>query len=117
MDALESVSVGMKVIDAEGRELGKVEFVRAPDPKAAALEERVVTAGETLINLGIGSVVGAEPKVPPEMALRLFRQGYIKIDGRGFWAADYYAAGDAISRVEGRTVHLSLNRHELDAQE
>ncbi|MEA5456832.1 hypothetical protein SPF06_19085 [Sinomonas sp. JGH33] len=116
MSLLEQVQVGMSVIDADGDELGKVEFVRAPDPKSAAFEERVASI-HGLIGLGIGSIVGIEPKVPPEMALRFFRKGYLKIAAPHFWAENYYAAGDAIERVEGRTVYLSLNRHGLDAQE
>jgi hypothetical protein len=117
MGQLENVQIGMSVVDAGGEELGRVEFVRAPDPKAAAFEERVDSAPRSLINLGIGSIVGVEPKVPPEMALRLFREGYIKIAAPHFWAENYYAAGDAIARVEGGTVYLSLNRLELDSQE
>lgn len=118
MNLLEQVQVGMMVVDSAGEKLGKVEFVRAPDPKAAAFEERVDSSSPTsLINLGIGSIVGVEPKVPPEMALRLFRQGYLKVAAPHFWAENYYAAGDAIARVEDRTVYLSLTRHELDEQE
>jgi hypothetical protein len=114
---LEQVQVGMSVVDADGEELGRVEFVRAPDLKAAAFEERLDSSSPGLINLGIGSIVGVEPKVPPEMALRLFRQGYFKVAAPHFWAENYYAAGDSIARVDGRKVFLSLNKLELDAQE
>lgn len=117
MSLLEQVQVGMSVVDADGDELGRVEFVRAPDPKAAAFEERIDSSPVSLISLGIGSIIGVEPKAPPKMALRLFRQGYLKVAAPHFWAENYYAAGDAIARVEGRTVFLSLNRLELDAQE
>ncbi|WP_229229218.1 hypothetical protein [Sinomonas cyclohexanicum] len=116
MSLLEGVQLGMSVIDAAGEELGTVEFVRAPDLKAAAFEERVASI-HGLISLGVGSIVGVEPKVPPEMALKLFREGYLKVTAPHFWAENYYAAGDAIARVEGRTVYLSLKRQELDAQE
>lgn len=117
MSLLEQVGVGMAVVDADGHDLGKVEFVRAADPKAAVFEERLASSPHSLINLGIGSIVGVEPKVPPEMAVRLFKQGYIKIGAQTFWSENYYAAGDAIARVDGRTVYLSLTRHQLDAQE
>ncbi len=117
MNAFHEVGVGMKVVDAAGSEIGTVDFIRAPDPKAAAFEERIAAAPRSLINLGVSSIVGPEPRVPPEMALRLFREGYIKIDAKGLWSEDYYAAGDIISAVEGQTVRLSLVRAELDAQE
>lgn len=116
MTALEQVQVGMTVVDAAGEDLGTVDFVRAPDPKAAAFEERVASI-HGLISLGIGSIVGVEPKVPPEMALKLFREGYLKVAAPHFWAESYYAAADAIERVEGRTVFLSLDRQGLDAQQ
>ena len=115
MNVLEQVHVGMSVIDADGDELGRVKFVRAPDPKAAAFEERVAGI-HGLISLGLESIVGIEPRVPPEMALRFFRKGYIKVAPPHFWADNYYAAGDAIDRVEGGAVHLLLSRHGLELQ-
>ncbi|WP_160141495.1 hypothetical protein [Arthrobacter sp. SLBN-83] len=51
------------------------------------------------------------------MALKLFRQGYLKVEAPHFWAENYYAAADAIARIEGRTVYLSLDRQGLDAQQ
>lgn len=117
MISLETVRVGMPVFDSDGAQLGRVKAVRRPDPKAAAFEERVCSSPPGLFFLGIGSMVGVEPKVPPEMALRLFRQGYVKVAPPHFWAEDYYAAGDAIDKVEGGAVHLSLNRRQLEAQE
>lgn len=117
MKALEQVAVGMRVVDAGGHEIGKVHLVKAADPKAAAFEARLAAAPGSLINLGLSSIAGREPKVPPEMAVRLFREGYIKIDAEGFFGTDSYAAGDVIDRVDQRTVHLTLTRHELDALE
>ena len=50
------------------------------------------------------------------MARRLFHAGYIKIDTHGFWTSGWYAAADAITRVEEGTVYLSLTSHDLAAQ-
>ena len=119
MGLLETVHVGMRVFDSDGEDLGRVKTVHGPDPKAAAFEERVSSSPPSLIFLGIGSVVGIEPRVPAEMAVELLRQGYIKVAAPHFWGEDYYAAGDAIDAVdavEGGKVHLSLRRRELDAQ-
>ncbi|WP_427017599.1 hypothetical protein ACQCSX_02995 [Pseudarthrobacter sp. P1] len=116
MGILESVSKGMRVVDVAGKEIGKVERIAAPNPKAEVFEEAVTASQQDLINMGLSALLGAEPKVPEEMARRLFHSGYIKIDGHGFLARDSYAAADVIDRVEGTTVYLSLTQRGLAAQ-
>ncbi|MCP8999330.1 hypothetical protein NFC73_06195 [Pseudarthrobacter sp. RMG13] len=116
MDVLESVSKGMRVVDASGDDIGAVELIVPPNTKAEVFEEAATASEQDLLNLGLSAVFGREPKVPELMARRLFHSGYIKIDARGFWASDSYAAADVINRVEDGKVYLSLTRHELSAQ-
>ncbi|MBT2522547.1 hypothetical protein [Arthrobacter sp. ISL-28] len=116
VDVLESVSKGMRVVDVSGKDIGTVEQIVPPNEKAEVFEEAVAASQQDLITLGLNSLFGREPKVPELMARRLFHAGYIKIDARGFWASDSYAAADAITRVEEGNVYLNLTRHELAAQ-
>lgn len=116
MHSLRAVRVGMKVFDADGEELGRVKAVHDPDPKAAAFEERVSSSASDLIFAGLGSLLGAEPRVPSDLAVRLLRHGYVKVAAPHFWAEDYYADGDAVGSVDGGAVHLMLRRRELDAR-
>jgi hypothetical protein len=116
MDVLESVSKGMRVVDAEGRDIGRIGRVVPANPKAEVFEDAVVPSQQSPFNLGLNAILGTEPKVPEEMARRLFHSGYIKIEGHGPLAGTSYAAADAIDRVEGTVVYLNLTRHGLAAQ-
>jgi hypothetical protein len=88
------VREGMRVIDATGKDIGKVSFVKLGDPGA------VTTAGQ--------DVDGNEPHVPGELAEHLLRVGFVKIDRKGIFSRDAYAAADQVDRIEGGAVHLSV---------
>ncbi|QWZ08652.1 hypothetical protein KRR39_01960 [Nocardioides panacis] len=90
---IEQVVEGMRVVDADGEEVGKVEFVKLGDPGA------VTIAGEDPSMM---------PLVPRPFAERLLRVGYIQIDRKGIFARDAYAAVTEIESVEGDTVHLNV---------
>jgi hypothetical protein len=90
---------GMGVVDADGTEIGKVEFVKMGDPQA------VTTVGE--------EAPGGEPHVAGEIRDRLLRIGFIKIDRKGFLRPDAYAAADEIDHVQDRTVHLLVHDKNL----
>jgi hypothetical protein len=86
---IEKVFEGMRVVDAKGKEIGKVDFVKIGDPEA------VTTRGQD---------EGTRPNVPPPFADRLLRIGYIKVDRKGLFARDVYAAASEIDRVEDDAV-------------
>jgi hypothetical protein len=90
---IEQVVEGMGVVDADGEEVGKVEFVKMGDPQA------VTIAGEDPSTM---------PLVSRPFAERLLRVGYIQIDRKGLFARDAYAAATEIERVEGDAVHLNV---------
>jgi hypothetical protein len=117
MIMIDDVTKGMRVIDADGTVLGKVSKVEPPNPKAADFEQMTAASNQDFINLTLTAIFGASPRVPKEMAAKLFRVGYIKINGHGFWSGSFFAGSDTIDRVEGDGVHLRLNRHELAGQE
>jgi hypothetical protein len=93
------VSEGMTVLDTDGAEIGKVEFVRMGDPEA------VTTVGE--------ETPGGEPHVIGEIRDRLLRIGFIKIDRRGFLRPDAYATADDIDHVRDGTVRLLVHDKKL----
>jgi hypothetical protein len=88
------VREGMKVVDASGKEIGKVEFVKMGDPEA------VTTQGEET-----GS---DEPRIADERRDRFLRVGFVKIDRKGFLRPDAYVPADEIDRVQDDAVHLSV---------
>jgi hypothetical protein len=104
------VAVGMRVIDSDGEQVGTVSAMKMGDPDAATVAGQQDRRG--LVEGLIDTFVGAEPDVPRQRAEQLLRQGYIKIDAKGFLARDLYAGADEIHRVEN-TVRLSVPRRRL----
>jgi len=126
------VQNGMKVVDSTGDDIGKVSFVKMGDPQAvtdageysesgvmgatpAAYESAGAVEGGTAGGPALGAVWGGEnfPDVPPTIAARLLREGYIKINGPFLIGKDRYAPAWTIDRVEGDTVYLSVPKDDL----
>jgi hypothetical protein len=63
-----------------------------------------------------GGVDGSEPDVGPELAERLLRSGYIKINSKGWFHRDVYADAGQIDRVIDETVCLSTTKADLAAE-
>jgi hypothetical protein len=96
---IEKVREGMRVIDADGKDVGKVTFVKLGDPEA------ITTQGQ---DTGLN-----EPQLPRPFAERLLRVGFVKVDRKGLFASDAYVAPNEIERVDGETVHLSVRQDML----
>jgi hypothetical protein len=104
---LSKVREGMRVIDANGEELGKVELVKMGDPEAVSV--RPVAVQDCLgLREALGG--GAEPHVPEPFFSHLLRLGFVKIDGRGWIDTDYYVTPDMIQSISGNTVSLKKTR-------
>jgi hypothetical protein len=86
------VREGMQVADAAGSEIGKVVLVKMGDPEAVT----------------VAHGPDAEPHLPDELAERLLRMGFIKIDRKGLLKQDVYAAADEIDSVDRNLVRLSV---------
>lgn len=105
---LARVREGMQVIDARGAVVGTVKEVKMGDAQAAThYGQRSATDGSFLAEVK-SLFVGGEPDVPGELATRLLRLGYIKIDGPGMLGPDRYAAADRVTAVDDQAVHLSV---------
>jgi heat induced stress protein YflT len=96
---ISQVVEGMRVFDAAGKEVGKVEFVKLGDPEA------ITTLGEETDN--------GEPRVAGELRERLLRLGFVKVDRKGFLKSDAYVAADEIDRVQDGAVHLTVTDKEM----
>jgi hypothetical protein len=135
---LDQTRDGMTVIDANGDELGTVAAVAHRDPDAALSVHRELieqyerastappisslpgglygpanaTTGR-FVGRGMPPVGATEPTVPPELAEQLLRTGYIKVDSKGFFHRDRYAAANQLDRVEDNTVYLNAPKNDL----
>jgi hypothetical protein len=74
---IEQLWEGMRVVDADDKEIGKVKLVKLGDPDA------ITTQGQ---DLG-----GHEPDVGPPFAARLLRLGFIGVGRRGLFRGDVCA--------------------------
>jgi hypothetical protein len=106
---INQVQEGMRVIDANGEELGRVDHIRMGDPEAATVDT-AQPGDEGLLGAFFGD---AEPDVPEPLRSRLLRSGYVKIDGKGWLGTDRYVTPDAIGNVAGETVTLTIGKDHL----
>lgn len=105
MTAMDQVREGMKVVSADGDEVGTVDSLKMGNPNAVTDEGQ--TTGESVGPLTefFGDIFG-DADLPQERQERLLRIGYIHIEGK--WLShDSYVAADEIDRVEADTVYLS----------
>lgn len=106
------VREGMKVVDMAGDDIGTVRRVRMGDPQAVTTEGQETDTGDNFLTDIAEALVG-DDDVPETYRNELTRVGYIQIDARGLFQADYAAAAFQIAEVAGDTVRLSVDRDAL----
>ena len=111
------VYTGMRVIDVDSNEIGKID-----DFKFSEYEDtpEVTPAGiDASDRQGDSSLVGdiarafAPDDLPEALRERLLREGYIRLDTKGLFAADRYILPGQIARSEGDTLILNVRKDEL----
>jgi len=107
---IERVQEGMRVIDANGDDIGYVQFLKMGDPEAltTAGNEPTVSAGYVPLTDDAN-----EPEVPEPIRSDLLRAGYIKVDGPDLFDTDRYLRADVVDRIEGNKVFLKLPKDRL----
>jgi hypothetical protein len=58
-------------------------------------------------------IFAANDELPEELRSRLLRHGYIRIDGSGLFASDYYVISDQIASVSKDRLQLNVLRDQL----
>jgi hypothetical protein len=104
----------MHVVDAAGKDVGKVEDIRMGDPEAATTEGNEPRRGDSAMDL-VAEAFGreAEPDVPEPLRSRLLRDGYLKLDSANLLEADRYVAAKYVRGVQEDRVQLSVARDDL----
>jgi len=111
------VREGMDVIDASGDKIGTVEMIKMGDPQAATVDSDVPTENWPGPGYRRFFAWNTEPDLPPAIATRLMRTGFIKIDAKGLFAKDRYVAADRIASVSNDAVRLTVNKDDLAKEE
>lgn len=114
---IEQIREGMHVVDSAGEDVGTVSVVQMGDPEAATVEGEE-SGGEGFLG-GVANAFGFEdePDLPPTLQARLMRFGFIKVDGKGLFAADRYVRADRIDGVSGDTVRLSVSKDRISEED
>ncbi|GHA37786.1 hypothetical protein GCM10007989_37080 [Devosia pacifica] len=109
---------GMKVYDSEDHEIGTVEDYQfsdedpnqpGPETSAASVDQR---EPDTLINT-LGRAFAPTDQLSSEVQERLMREGFIRLDADGLFAADRYITPDQIGSVTGDRVVLNVKKSDL----
>jgi hypothetical protein len=111
-EPISRVREGMRVEDAAGVEVGRVELIRMGDP---GVDQPAREPQRDLIGAAAETFVPEErePDVPEPLRARLRRTGYIKIDGPNLLDADRYVSAEQVGDVSADRVRLSVRREEL----
>jgi hypothetical protein len=103
---LKGIKPGMEVEDPVGERIGQVSYVHFGESGGSALWSR----GPGMRGERLAAEIGAEPvpDVPPDIADRMLRVGYIKIDDKRRFRFDhhYYALPGDIASVDASVVRL-----------
>jgi hypothetical protein len=100
----------MRVVDVEGKDIGKVEMVKMGDPEAMTTQGNEIGPSTGIVPLDHEY---NEPEVPQPIRGDLLRVGFIKVDGPDLFDTDRYFRADAIESVEGDTVRIRLPERRL----
>jgi hypothetical protein len=117
-DTLMKIRDGMKVIDSTGEEIGTVEWVHLSDEDPDTPQAETVTGDltddrnrQSFVHL-IADAFSTD-NLPEELRERLMRNGFIRIDATGLFAADRYVLPEQIQAVSGDRVTLNVPRDDL----
>lgn len=108
---------GMKVFDRTQKHIGKVDDFRfseneeSPDLQPAELDATDRRRDDSLAE-NIAQAFGAD-ELPEVLRDRLLREGYIRLDTAGLFAADRYILPDQIASTTADAVILNVSKDEL----
>ena len=104
--ALELIETGMMVVDAEGKEVGRVEYFELGYGDEEVPNDSlpdVFRSGAAAANDRAG-----EPQLPEPVRTRFRQHGFLKVDGPGLLDTDRYVRGDWVAGVGNGRVSLTM---------
>lgn len=115
----ETLHEGMSVVDSAMHEIGTVETFRVtdevpgqPDVDAAGVSPVFEEERETLAGI-LADVFRPDEQLPREMQEKALREGFVRLDADGLFAADRYIFPEQIDRVEGDRLVLAVRKEDL----
>lgn len=115
----QTIVQGMTVLDNGMHHIGTVESFRvtdeAPDGShvdASGVSPVLEDERDTFVAL-LTDLFTPDDGLPREMQEKALREGYVRLDADGLFAADRYIFPEHIDRVEGDKLVLSVRRQDL----
>jgi hypothetical protein len=113
---LNDIREGMRAYGPNGDEIGTVEFVYLSDedpttPSAETVQPNLPPERRTLIDQIADAFHGDD--IPETLRQRLLRNGFVRLDATGLFAADRYVQPDQIASVAEDSITLTVGRDEL----
>jgi hypothetical protein len=116
-NVLRDIHEGMKVFDANHKEIGRVDWVQFgnDNPSTEDAEARTTEGVEQRSDTLIDNIVDAfrVDDLPEVVRQRLLMQGFIRIDAEGLFAADRYVLPEQIGSITGNELTLTVEKDEL----
>ena len=120
MEAIPStIHEGMKVCDVAMDDIGTVEAFRIgdedpsrPGPESAGISPVVERGRNTLASV-LANAFTPGDGLPEEMQEKALREGFVRLDVDGLFAADRYIFPEHIDRVEGDRLVLTVHKQDL----
>lgn len=120
-DLLAQIKEGMSVVDVNGDELGKVEFVQMadqndPDDVRGAGDDSpggLFDFGRDDNGDGLLDILEVGDEENETIEHRRRRRGFVRVDTSGFFSRDTLVDPGYIARLDGDTVHLSVAKDAL----
>jgi len=114
-----NVHEGMRVYDSAMDAIGHVETFRLgdeeadrPGPEGAGVSPVLQEDRRTLAGI-LADVFRPDDGLPEELQEKALREGFVRLDADGLFAADRYIFPEHIDRVEGDRLVLSVRREDL----
>lgn len=120
MDAIpNSIREGMQVVDSAMHTIGTVETFRItdevpdhPEIDAAGVSPVLDRDRNTLVDV-LADAFRPDDGLPREMQEKALREGFVRLDANGLFAANRYIFPEHIDRVEGDRLVLSVRKDDL----
>ncbi len=95
MDILAEVRENMHVVDADGKNLGKIKDFESGDPEAVTVGEDRHSPNNSFVG---SSGILLDVDLPPEEVQRLAHSGWVRVH-KGFFSHDRFIPADELDRV------------------
>lgn len=112
-----TIHEGMRVCDIAMDDIGKVEAFRLSDEDTSQAGNETVgispVVEEKRGTRTLADMFVPEDQLPREMQEKALREGFVRLDAEGLFAADRYIFPEHIDRVEGDKLVLSVRKRDL----